>query len=63
MPNAGSLQAALFGPRWFHLDLPRHLFHFTPRTLRALLERSGLEIIGRATIAPDQNLFGFVSRF
>ena len=30
-----------FGADWFGLDLPRHLTHFTPATLRALLERAG----------------------
>ncbi len=25
IPNADGLQASVFGPRWFHLDVPRHL--------------------------------------
>ena len=27
VPNTASLQARVFGDRWFHLDLPRHLVH------------------------------------
>jgi len=29
VPNFGSLQATCFGRHWLHLDVPRHLFHFT----------------------------------
>ncbi len=38
VPNFGSLQARLFRARWFHLDVPRHLFHFSPSVLSKLLE-------------------------
>jgi 2-polyprenyl-3-methyl-5-hydroxy-6-metoxy-1,4-benzoquinol methylase len=41
VPNAASLNARLFRSYWFDLDLPRHLFHFTPRTLTNCLERAG----------------------
>jgi len=41
VPNVESLSAHLFGERWYHLDLPRHLFHFSPQTLRSLLEKAG----------------------
>jgi SAM-dependent methyltransferase len=33
-----------FGSAWFGLDLPRHLLHFTPATLRAMLHRAGFAI-------------------
>ena len=41
VPNLDSLQARLFGPDWYHLDPPRHLYHFSPRTLELLLRRAG----------------------
>jgi SAM-dependent methyltransferase len=41
VPNAGGLEAKLFGPYWIGFDLPRHLFHFDRRTLPALLKRTG----------------------
>src|SRR5262249_29490127 len=28
VPNFGGAQAQASGPHWFHLDLPRHLWHF-----------------------------------
>jgi SAM-dependent methyltransferase len=42
LPNFGSWHARRFGADWFHLDLPRHRSHFTPRGLEALLRRAGL---------------------
>ena len=43
VPNFGSSQARRFTTDWFHLDLPRHRTHFTPRGLEILLRRSGFE--------------------
>jgi SAM-dependent methyltransferase len=42
-PNLDSLQARIAGPKWFHLDLPRHRTHFTPDGLRACMRRAGVE--------------------
>ena len=42
--NAGSLHYRLFGQRWFSLDVPRHLFSFSPVTIRRLLSSLGLEL-------------------
>ena len=42
--NARSLHYWLFGGRWFSLDVPRHLFSFTPKTLGQLLSSLGLKI-------------------
>jgi SAM-dependent methyltransferase len=41
VPDAGALEFRLFRDAWYALDVPRHLFHFTPRTARAVLARSG----------------------
>lgn len=41
LPNAGSLEFRLFGAKWYALDLPRHLFHFDPATVRKTLEKAG----------------------
>lgn len=37
VPDAGGLQASLFGANWLHLDVPRHLCHFTRDSLTGLL--------------------------
>ena len=44
VPNAASWDFKVFGTRWYALHLPNHLHHFTPDTLRALLDRAGWEI-------------------
>lgn len=43
VPNAASLEFKLFQSRWFALQLPNHLYHFTPGTVRRLLEDAGWE--------------------
>jgi SAM-dependent methyltransferase len=44
VPDADSLQARVFGDRWLHLDLPRHLVHLTSRALVARLELCGFAV-------------------
>jgi 2-polyprenyl-3-methyl-5-hydroxy-6-metoxy-1,4-benzoquinol methylase len=41
LPNAGSPEACLFGSAWYHLDLPRHLWGFTPSSLTRLAQEAG----------------------
>lgn len=45
VPNCHSLQAGWFGNSWCQWDLPRHLCHFRPMTLRALLEAQGFSVV------------------
>jgi len=54
VPNAGSLEAALFRSCWYPLDLPRHYWGFNPHTLTRLLETSGFA-------APSIRHFPFVN--
>lgn len=44
LPNAASLQARLFGDRWFALDLPRHLSHLPAELVRGRLAELGLQV-------------------
>jgi SAM-dependent methyltransferase len=41
LPDAGGLQFRIFQESWCDLDVPRHLYHFTPQTLAVLLAASG----------------------
>lgn len=43
VPNVQSFGRRWFGPAWHGLDLPRHLTHFSPSTLRHMLHRAGFE--------------------
>ncbi|MBU4285014.1 class I SAM-dependent methyltransferase [Patescibacteria group bacterium] len=42
-PNFRSLSAKIFKNKWFGLDCPRHLYHFTPKTINQLLEKAGFK--------------------
>ena len=44
VPNIESLEAKLFGRRWFSLDAPRHLGHFSPETARRAVGSAGMTI-------------------
>jgi len=44
VPNYESLTRGWFGEHWFGLDLPRHLTHFTPKSLQATLQSAGFEV-------------------
>jgi SAM-dependent methyltransferase len=46
VPNFDSWQRRRFRDRWYHLDLPRHRTHFTPRGLGIALERAGFAVNG-----------------
>jgi len=63
VPNFGSFQAKLFQAEWFHLDLPRHTYHFSSETLLQCLSRTGFEVIKRSTFSIEQNPFGFIQSF
>lgn len=41
VPNAASLEFKIFKKYWYALQLPTHLFHFTPDTISAVLSASG----------------------
>jgi SAM-dependent methyltransferase len=59
VPNLGSLQARIFGRRWFHLDVPRHLWHYTRATLESLLAQAGFTPVRRWRHEWEYDLFGW----
>jgi SAM-dependent methyltransferase len=60
VPNFGSPEARASGAGWFHLDVPRHLVHFTPDTLASCLRGAGMEPIESSWFAPEFDAFSFV---
>ena len=46
IPNRNSFGFNLTKRWWFHLDAPRHLFHYDRRSMRNLLQNNNLKIIG-----------------
>jgi SAM-dependent methyltransferase len=60
VPNYSSLQARCSGAQWFHLDPPRHLFHFPAEGLRQLLASTGFDVEREHHFSLRQNPFGWV---
>ena len=60
VPNFSSWQACLCGPAWFHLDPPRHLFHFPLAGLHQLLEKAGFRCLSTHHFSLRQNPFGWI---
>jgi 2-polyprenyl-3-methyl-5-hydroxy-6-metoxy-1,4-benzoquinol methylase len=58
VPNLSSLQSRVFGKYWLHLDLERHLFHFSAGGLRTLLETYGFHQTSLHTFSWEQCPFG-----
>ena len=57
VPNFGCWERLVFGRFWYALQLPTHLQHFTPCTIRRLLEASGLELV---ELIPQRNVNNLV---
>jgi 2-polyprenyl-3-methyl-5-hydroxy-6-metoxy-1,4-benzoquinol methylase len=60
VPNIESCQARWAGASWFHLDLPRHLFHYGPATLTAMLEAEGFRVERMSHYSLEQNPFALL---
>ena len=45
LPNNASWQARVAGSYWMHLDVPRHLCHFSPDTIERALSLTGFRMI------------------
>jgi SAM-dependent methyltransferase len=60
MPNTDSLQARVFGDRWFALDLPRHMVHVPSAALTRRLRQLGLEVERVSYVRGGQAVFGWL---
>jgi SAM-dependent methyltransferase len=49
LPNIDSGAARLFGSYWYALELPRHLYHFSPVALRQLAQSVGFDEVEIST--------------
>lgn len=45
VPNYTSLDAAIYKEHWAAYDVPRHLYHFSPKSMETLMEKHGLKIL------------------
>jgi len=60
VPNFASWQRAFAGPYWLHLDVPRHLGHFTPRSLRYAFSLAGLHLERLSFVSWEYDAFGWI---
>lgn len=44
VPNYQSLDADLYRSFWAAYDVPRHLYHFSPKSIKVLMENHGLKV-------------------
>jgi len=59
VPNIASWQARLFAANWRTLDTPRHVYHFSPDTLRAMLARVGFTCFKTGYWSRGHNMGGW----
>jgi len=60
VPNLASWQARLFGRFWFHLDVPRHVNHFSVRSLTIAFEQAGLRVERTRFVSFEHDPFGWI---
>ena len=60
VPNLASWQFRWTRQHWFHLDVPRHVTHFTPATLSQALEKAGFRAQHIRYVSLDQDPFGWM---
>jgi len=47
VPNYESLDSSVYKLYWAAYDVPRHLYHFTPKAINALITQHGLKIVSK----------------
>lgn len=60
VPNFSSWQAHLGKENWFHLDVPRHLTHFTPKAMEKLLEQNDFALLELHTFSLENGPIGML---
>ncbi len=59
-PNIDSLQAEVGRGQWFHLDPPRHLYLYSPRTLEQMIGSFGFLLLKLHHFSLEQNPYGWL---
>jgi SAM-dependent methyltransferase len=60
VPNFSSWQARVGQEKWFHLDVPRHLVHYSLSALEALVKQSGMEIENISYASWEHDPYGWI---
>lgn len=62
VPNPESKDAKIFGRDWAAWDVPRHLYHFTPKTMRTLSDKHQFEWVKTAPMWFDSLYVSMLSK-
>ena len=60
IPNIASWQSRFAGPNWMHLEVPRHLCHFSPDAIERALGAAGFRMTRIDFQSFEQDPFGWV---
>lgn len=60
VPNYGGLQAVISRSEWFHLDVPRHYFHYSRSSLKKLLNDFDFTIMDEKHFSFEYDPFGLL---
>ncbi|HLC92865.1 MAG TPA: class I SAM-dependent methyltransferase [archaeon] len=63
VPNIESAGFAVFSGNWFHLDVPRHIYHFSPASLSLLLGKNGFKVKEISQFSFEYAPFGLMQSF
>ncbi len=60
VPNFASWQSSYGRDLWFHLDVPRHVNHFSLETMRPVLADAGMTVVSADTSSLEHDPYGWV---
>jgi SAM-dependent methyltransferase len=63
VPNFASLQSRVTGSNWLHLDVPRHVSHFTRSSLTALLGAENFQVLHSWNLELEYDVVGWSQSF
>ncbi len=62
-PNYQTWERKFFGKNWFPYEIPRHLFLFSPSSIKAILEKNGFEVLSIAFEGTPNNIILSIKNF
>ena len=62
-PNIESLGFKLFKKNWFHLDIPRHLYHFDKNNFINYIKKNNFSLVKKSSFEFDHIFFGWLQSF
>lgn len=60
VPNFDSFENSFFQRNWFHLDVPRHLFHFPKSTLVRYIDKLGFKLQNCKDFSLEYDIYSFI---